>query len=123
LSESEAFSTGWRDAIVNTLSGMSDSERRDLLARVAAPPAVDESNLPLTRRSEFRGKVSQLWDITQAAGPNGHQGIADAAAARAPQATPQPEPPAPQGYAVNRAQGSQSGAGTPPAPTATIRIH
>jgi hypothetical protein len=81
---------------------MSDSERRELMARVnqkadpAAQPAVDKSNLPVTRRSDFRGKVSQLWDITQASGPN-------------PQpAPPQPEPAAPQGFSSNRAQGASS---------------
>jgi hypothetical protein len=108
--------------MVNTLSGMSHSERRELMARVSQKS--DESNLPVTRRSEFRAKMSQLTEITANCGPNGYQGIADAAAARAPQAAPQPEQPsAPQGYAVNRAQGSQSGPGTLPAPTTTIRIH
>jgi hypothetical protein len=95
---------------------MSDSERRELMARVnqkadpAAQPAVDKSNLPVTRRSDFRGKVSQLWDITQASGPNGNQGIAAAVAARTnPQpAPPQPEPAAPQGFSSNRAQGASS---------------
>jgi hypothetical protein len=117
LSESEAFSTGWRDAIVNTLSGMSESDRRELLARVNQTPEQ-------ARRASMSAKASELWGITQQCrdGQGYTAGIADAAAARARPAPPaQPEqPPAPQGFTANRAQ-QNAGSGTSPEPPRTLR--
>ena len=71
-------------------------------------PAVDESNLPITRRSDFRSKVDRLAQLAAEANPTLH-------------AVPTPAPPpvddtpsAPTGFSVNRAQGASGSGGPPP---------
>jgi hypothetical protein len=114
----------WNDAVGQHIAGLSQDDYDTMVARfrpqpapAPAPPApVDESNLPITRRSGFTAKVDQLAELAQSCGPNGYtQGITDAVAARAPQAPPEPEPVVQQGptpFAVNRGQ-SQSSSGAP----------
>ena len=118
----DRIAQAWTDAVGQTIAGLSDSDYAEMLSRfrpqAAAPPTpVDESNLPVTRRSDFRARVDQLWDITQQCiDGNGYtRGMSDAAAARA-KPVPQPEPPAPQGFGViNRGQ-DNAGSGTSPEP-------
>jgi hypothetical protein len=108
----------WNDAVGQHIGGLSQDDYDAMVARFrpqATPaPAVDESNLPITRRSGFAAKCGQLADLTANCGPNGHQGIGHAAAAFEP-AQPQPQPEvvahattyeAQPGFKTNRAQGS-----------------
>ena len=110
----------WNDAVGQHIAGLSQDDYDAMVATFrpqanpAPAPAVDESNLPLARRSSFAEKCGVLADITaRCTDGNGYTaGIADAAAARD---NPQPPEPQPQpfqqttGYSVNRAQGAAGG--------------
>ena len=70
----ESFESLWHQAIENHVAGMSDPDLAARgLARVQATtapapqPAVDQSNLPLGRRSGFAQKCGQLADLAAAA--------------------------------------------------------
>jgi hypothetical protein len=69
--------------IESRLARMSDTDWHALTKRVRppadpAPAAIDESNLPITRRSGFAQKCGQLADLAAAAGGQGYQhGITD----------------------------------------------
>ena len=104
--------------IESRLARMSDADWHALTKRVRppadpAPAAVDESQLPLARRSSFARKCGQLADLAEAAGGQGQQGgFAAALNARGVPTMPelpQPQPePVQQGFQINRAQGASA---------------
>jgi hypothetical protein len=117
-----------RDRVIGYLAALTDDEYAAVQAESRtqpAPPAPIRPGDTAGVRRSLAAAAQAMWETPRDHnGPTAGGSFAAAAAARATQAAPQPEqPPAPHRYAVNRAQSSQAGAGTPPAPTTTVRIH